>query len=352
MTVALKTLFTKRIILFISLGLIAFMLYFSYFVGVIGVIDLIKRANLLYYMAAFIAFLVAVFFSSLTWHSLLSSLSVKTSVRRVLLFMWVGMFFDVTVPEPGWSGDLLKVYMLAKTSGQESGRIAASVVGQKVIGMVVTIVDLILGLALLAWSYVLPSLVLTFVAIVLSLSIFSLFIVVYLSAKPRATKRILEWLIRAVFFIRRSRWNSMDFRLKAERMLNSFHEGIRTLSADKKALARPVAFSLLSWAFDVSVVFLTFTALGCPVPVDKVLIVYALTGTLQSIGISFLGFTEIIVSSSYTVLGVPLALSLSATLLTRAVTLWFKLILAYVAFQWAGLKILLEKSTKTNAWQT
>jgi len=122
MTVALKTLFTKRIILFISLGLIAFMLYFSYFVGVIGVIDLIKRANLLYYMAAFIAFLVAVFFSSLTWHSLLSSLSVKTSVRRVLLFMWVGMFFDVTVPEPGWSGDLLKVYMLAKTSGQESGR--------------------------------------------------------------------------------------------------------------------------------------------------------------------------------------------------------------------------------------
>jgi len=144
----------------------------------------------------------------------------------------------------------------------------------------------------------------------------------------------------------------MDFRLKAERMLNSFHEGIRTLSADKKALARPVAFSLLSWAFDVSVVFLTFTALGCPVPVDKVLIVYALTGTLQSIGISFLGFTEIIVSSSYTVLGVPLALSLSATLLTRAVTLWFKLILAYVAFQWAGLKILLEKSTKTNAWQT
>jgi uncharacterized protein (TIRG00374 family) len=188
MTVALKTLFTKRIILFISLGLIAFMLYFSYFVGMIGVIDLIKRANLLYYMAAFIAFLVAVFFSSLTWHSLLSSLSVKASVRRVLLFMWVGMFFDVTVPEPGWSGDLLKVYMLAKTSGQESGRIAASVVGQKVIGMVVTIVDLILGLALLAWSYVLPSLVLTFVAIVLFLSIFSLFIVVYLSAKPRAKK--------------------------------------------------------------------------------------------------------------------------------------------------------------------
>lgn len=343
MTAALKTLFTKRIILFISLGLIAFVLYFYYFVGTMGVIDVIKRANLLYYTAAFIAFLVAVFFSSLTWHSLLSNLSVKTSIRRVLFFMWVGMFFDVTVPEPGWSGDLSKAYMLAKSSGQESGRIVASVVGQKVIGMVVTIVDLILGVVLLAWSYALPSLVLTFVAIVLFLSIFSLFIVVYLSAKPRATKRMLDWLIRAVSFIRRNRWNSMDFRLKAERMLNRFHEGIRTLSADKKALVRPVAFSLLSWAFDVSVVFLTFTALGYTVPVDKVLIVYALTGTLQSIGVSFLGFTEIVMSSSYTVLGIPPALSLSATLLTRVVTLWFKLIIAYVAFQWAGFKILLDK---------
>ncbi len=101
MTVALKTLFTKRIILFISFGLRAFVLYFYYFVGTIDVIDVIKRANLFYYTAAFIAFLVAIFFSSLTWHSLLSNLSVKASVRRVLFFMWVGMFFDVTVPEPG-----------------------------------------------------------------------------------------------------------------------------------------------------------------------------------------------------------------------------------------------------------
>jgi uncharacterized protein (TIRG00374 family) len=340
MTVSLKTLFTKRIILFIILGLITFVLYFNYFVGTIDVITAIKRANLLYYTAAFIAFLAAVFFSSLTWQSLLSNLSVKTSIRRVLLFMWVGMFFDVTVPEPGWSGDLSKAYLLAKTTGQESGKIVASVVGQKVIGMVVTIVDLILGVALLAWSYALPSLVLTFVASVLFLSIFSLFIVVYLSANPRATKRILDWLVRTLSFIRRNRWNSLDFRLKAEKMLNRFHEGIRTLSADKKALVRPMAFSLLSWTFDVSVVFLVFAALGYAVPVDKVLIVYALTGTLQSIGVSFLGFTEIIMSSSYTVLGIPPALSLSAVLLTRVVTLWFKLIVAYLAFQWAGVRIL------------
>jgi uncharacterized membrane protein YbhN (UPF0104 family) len=69
------------------------------------------------------------------------------------------------------------------------------------------------------------------------------------------------------------------------------------------------------------VIFLVFASLRFPVPVDKVLIVYALTGTLQAMGVSFLGFTEITMSSSYTVLGIPVAISLAATLLVRVVTL-------------------------------
>jgi uncharacterized membrane protein YbhN (UPF0104 family) len=72
--------------------------------------------------------------------------------------------------------------------------------------------------------------------------------------------------------------------------------------------------------------------------------VYALTGTLQSVGVSFVGFTEIVMSTSYTVLLIPPAVSLSATLLTRIVTLWFKLVISYVAFQYAGIKMLLDKT--------
>ena len=343
MAVAQKPRFTRRILLFVLLGLLVLVLYLYYFVGTVNIIDVITRTNLLYYMSAFIAFLAGVFFSSLTWQSLLRNLDVKAKIQRVLLLMWAGMFFDVIVPEPGWSGDLSKAYMLAKTSGQDAGRIVASVIGQKVIGMVVTVVDLILGLVLLAWHYTLPSVVLIFIAVVLFLSTLMLIVVSYVSAKPGATKRMLNWLIRVINFVRRGRWNSVDFRLKAEEMLNKFHEGIRTLSADPKALVRPVALSFLSWGFDVSVIFLTFASLGYPVPVDKVLIVYALTGSLQVMGISFVGFTEIIMSSSYTVLGIVPAVSLSVTLLTRVITLWFKLIVSYFAFQWAGVEILLDR---------
>jgi uncharacterized protein (TIRG00374 family) len=258
--------------------------------------------------------------------------------------MWVGIFFDYVIPDPGWSGDLAKAYMFTKTSGQDGGKVMASVVGQKVIVMMVTVLDLVLGLVLLARHYTLSSSVLIFIAVVLFLTIFSLAILCYVSAKPKATKKMLDWLIRVISFVQGGRWDSLNFRLRAEGMLNKFHEGIRTLSADPVALIRPIVFSLLAWNFDVLVIFLTFASLGYPVPVDKALIVYALTGALQAMGIAVVGFTELVMSSAYTVLGIPPAVSLSVTLLTRVVTLWFKLIVAYVAFQWTGVETLLHRN--------
>ncbi len=330
----------KKIILFVALGLIAFVVYFYFFVGTTNVVDVIEQANLFYYIGAFIAFVIGVFFSCLAWHSLLNSLSVKTSVRRALLFIWVGLFFDATVPDPGWSGDLSKAYMLAKAGTQDSGRTVASVVGQKIISMVITVFTLVLGLILLAVNYAMPGPILTFIVALLFFSIFSLFIVYYISINPKATKTLVNWLIRVASFVRAGHWNSTSFRLKTEEVLDRFHKGILQLRTNPKSLVRPVIFSLMSVSFDVSVVFLTFAALGYPVPVDKVLIVYALTGTLQSVGVALVGFAEIIMSTAYWGLGIPSALSLSATLLTRVVTLWFKLIIAYVAFQWAGIEIL------------
>jgi uncharacterized protein (TIRG00374 family) len=303
----------------------------------------IRKTNLFYYTSAFVVFLVSALFSAFAWQSLMKNLAIRIKIRRVLLFVWAGMFFDVTVPDPGWSGDLSKAYLLAKSSGEDAGKVVASVVSQKVIGMALSLVGLVIGLLLLASNYTLPLDVLIFIAIVLFLTVFSLFLVSYLSAKPKVTKRMLDWLIRVASAVGRGRWDSSDFRRRSEETLERFHEGMNTLKDNPKALAKPIAFSFLVWWLDIFIVFLVFTCLGYPAPIDKLLIVYALTGSLQSVGISFLGFTEIVMSGSYTVLGIPPALSLSATLLTRVVTLWFKLAISYVAFQWAGIRMLLNQ---------
>jgi uncharacterized protein (TIRG00374 family) len=348
MTAPSKPFLPRRILLFIGFGLLTLGLYLYYFVGTSNIVDVIRRADVLVYSSAFMAFIVAVLFASLAWRSLLDNLAVKVTVRRVFFLMWVGMFFDAIVPEPGWSGDFTKSYMLAKTSDQKAGRIVASVVGQKIIVMVVTVAELILGLLLIARNYLFSQGVILFIVAVLVLTVFSLAIVWYLSTRRAATRRMLSWLVSAGMFIRRGRWNPGEFQAKAEEFLEKFHEGIGALGSRPTRLIQPALFTLLSSGFDVSVVFLTFASLGYPVPVDKVLIIYALTGSLQIMGISFVGFTEVIVSGAYTVLGIPAPLSLSVTLLTRVVTLWFKMVVSYVAFQWAGIRMLSSRRQISN----
>lgn len=331
--------FPKKLLLLIGVGLATLILYLYYFVGTSNITDVIGKTDLLIYSTAFISFTISVFFSSLTWKSLLKNLSVKVSLRQVLLFTWVGLFFDTTVPEPGWSGDISKAYMLARVSNEDSGKVAASVVSQKIIGMGITAFDLVLGLALLAHSYLLSESVLITVGTVLALTISSLAVVWYLSNRPKATHRLLNGLVNAAKFLRRGRWNPAKFRAEAEKFLDAFHRGVGTLNSNRAALIKPTMLYLASWIFDVTIVFLVFVSLGHAIPIDKVLIIYALTGTLQIMGVSFVGFTEVIVSGAYTVLGVETALSLSVTLLTRVVTLWFKMIASYAAFQWACVKI-------------
>jgi len=73
---------------------------------------------------------------------------------------------------------------------------------------------------------------------------------------------------------------------------------------------------------------------------DKVLIVFTLTGTLQTVGVTFFGFPEVIMSVSFSALGIPVDLGFSVTLLTRVVNLWFRLIVSYLALQWAGVGII------------
>lgn len=346
MSVSVRPHITRRILIFVIAGLAALILYLYYFVGTTNVVAQIEKTNLLLYALAFAAFLASVTFYTIAWQGMLRNLNIRVGIRQALVYSWAGMFFDAVVPDPGWSGDLCKAYMLSRASGHEAGGIVASVVGQKIIIMVVTIGSLIVGLALLGLNYSIPNGLLVFAIAILLLAVASLFAVVYLSTHEKATKMILNWLISAAYFISRGRWNPEDFRTKAENTLNRFHVGIGILTANPKTLAQPITFSLLSWIFDVSITFLTFAAIGYPVTPDKVLIVYALTGSLQALGASFLGFTEIIVSGSYAILGIPSTISLSATLLIRVVTLWFKLIISYIVFQWAGIGLL--GKTPTN----
>ena len=335
---AAKRPFQNKVILAVLiLGLVAFIVYFIIFINPVQVVDILSKTTPVFYVPAFLSYFMFAFFSALVWRGLLGNLSEKISFRKALLFTWVGLFFEATVPQLGWSGEVSKTYMLTQDSSHDPGKVGASVVGQKIFTMTITVVAMALGLVLVLTSYSLPFIVTFLISLVLSLSILTLLVVYYISVKPIATQTLLNWAIRVGTFFRKS-WNSQSFRSKADGLLGEFHVGMQRLNANPKSLVKPLVYAIISFVFEISVTFLTFIALGYPVPVDKVLIVFTLTGTLQTIGISFFGFPELIMSISFTALGIPAALSVSVTLLTRVVSLWFRLIVSYVALQWAGLR--------------
>lgn len=111
-----KPFHVNTVLLVLILGLIALILYIYFFVNPGQVVSILSKTNLAIYAGAFIAYLLYALCSSLVWQRLLNSLSVKITKRKAFLFTWAGLFFDATVPQLGWSGEVSKTYLLTKDS--------------------------------------------------------------------------------------------------------------------------------------------------------------------------------------------------------------------------------------------
>jgi uncharacterized protein (TIRG00374 family) len=339
-----RTISRNLILAILILGLVAFALYVYFFINPAQVADILSKTNVRIYAGAFVSYFLFAFFSALVWRQLLCNLSIKVSVRKAFLFTWVGLFFETVVPQSGWSGEISKTYLLYKDSNQDPGKIGASVVAQKLFTITLSIIALSSGLALLLLSYSLPFIDSFFIVLILMLSILSLAVIYYVSVKPSATKTLLNGGIKIVLFFR-NKWNPQNARLKAEEFLGRFHTSIKDLGANPESLIKPIIYAVVSFVFEITVIFLSFYALGQSVPVSTVLIVFTLTGTLQTVGITMFGFTEIVMTSIFSFLGIPVDVSFSVTLLIRVVTLWFRLIVSYIALQLAGIHIITKKTT-------
>ena len=311
-------------------AVLAFYLYS--FAGIGQVANEIMSINLYYYVLGFVAVLMSVLCLSLAWNNLLSGLQLRISPWRTFLFAWVGLFIDEIIPG-GISGDFFKAYLISRDTGLDTGKIVSTVVVQKLFGVVIVMVNLIAGLTLLTLNYgfQIGFVILSVVTISLLVALFVAF--VYFSVKPKATERAVGSIARLISLVRRKTWDKKHFQESAKKTLGPFHEGIQGLRGNPRVLVKAAIFSALATVCDISLVILVFRALSFPLPLDKALIVYALTISLQTSGVAVIGFTEVIMSTLYIALGVSIELSVAATLLIRFASLWFKLAIAFVGFQ-------------------
>jgi uncharacterized protein (TIRG00374 family) len=342
-----------RSIPFLLIGLSIFICYLYFFVGIPEMIAIIQSVNLFFYSLAVVALLLAMVFYSLTWQYFLRPLSVKVPFRKTFLFNWVGIFVDLLIPAESISGDAAKIYLITKDSNENPGNVVASIVSHRILSTTINLISLIIGsLAFLILKYELPSFILNLILLVAIGNAISIGLLFLLCLRKEIAQKIIDSLLNFLKFILRGRLQLTTVRLKVRKALKAFHQAFEVLGRNPKSLVQPVVFSLTSWFFSAFVSFLVFVSLGYPIHFSFVIIVYSISVAIRSIPVGIpgeVGVMEVLMTTLYSLFGVPISISAAATVLIRVLTVWFRLFIGFMAVQWVGVKALTGSSHKGSS---
>jgi len=105
----------------------------------VGVLRMVKEADVYYILAALAIFPLTVIITSLRWHELLKALDIRLTIARTFVLNMVAMFYNTIVPAGSTGGDFLKAYYVARQTHHRT-RAVMSVVVDRAIGLVALII--------------------------------------------------------------------------------------------------------------------------------------------------------------------------------------------------------------------
>jgi uncharacterized protein (TIRG00374 family) len=350
---------TRKTALFPLIGLVAFFLYIYLFqVDIPAIIATAQRADPVPYVLAITLSVAEVFFFALSWRVLVNFLLIKLSVIKSYLFVWYGIFVDILVPAESVSGEALRVYLVTKEQGNNTcGRVVASLVTHRLLGMGMNVAVLILGMSVLFTETQVNPLIFNLILFLAVGITASLLVMILFSFKEQWSMKAINWLIRLGKFLTRGRWHGQLTKLKEEasKIAKSFHDSMKEFKHNPKPLVFSLFYLAITWIFSLSIPYLVFMSLRLNVSWSVILITSAIVLAVKSIplGIPFeVGIPEITMTTLYTSLGVPAGISATATILTRLITLWLRFFIGFIAQQWLELKPVLAPANNIPVEKT
>ncbi len=340
-----------RTIPLLAVGILVFILYLALFVDFSEMMRVIQGANMVIYSLAALTLILETFLFTLTWQYLLLPLSVKLPLKKLFAYVWIGIFTDLLIPAESVSGEIAKAYLMSKESDVNTGKIVASLVSQRMLGTFATIATLFLGfLGLLTLDYSMPSFVLQILVAMTILSAVAFLFLVIVCVKEEWTERLVNSIMRFVERVSKGRFRLEHFQARIVDGLRAFYQSLRTFGSKPSKLVPPIFFYVLTWLFNITVVFLVFVSIGYSEPnmttfLLKVTVVYTVLGAVKSVPLGVpgeVGLPDIIMTTLFILFGIPPNISAAATILTRILTVWLRFFIGFVAVQWFGVKSLME----------
>lgn len=341
-----KQLSLKRTVPFLLVGILIFVAYLYFFVGIPEMITIIQKVNLFYYALAVAVLFVNMITNSLTWQFFLRPLSIKVPFRKTFLFTLIGVFVDLLVPAESISGDATKAYLMTKGSGEKAGKVLASVVSHRILSMTIPLGSLIFSFILLYIRGIeVPVLVSTLILLVIFGIAISLFFIFLFSLKEKLAQRLIDALLRFLGFFTRGRLNIERLKASAIKGLGVFHGSIDILRRNPKSLVAPVLSELTGWFFSILLSYLVFVSLGQQIDFVIIIVVHSVSVSIQSIPVGIpgeVGVVDTAMTWLYTLLALESSVSAAATVLIQILRVWFRFVAGFVAVQVVGIKNLAE----------
>ncbi|MCW4024789.1 MAG: flippase-like domain-containing protein [Candidatus Bathyarchaeota archaeon] len=336
---------TGKTVLLPLIGIVALILYVLFSnVNFFEVVTILQTANPLIYSVAIFLGLAEVFFYALSWRALLSALKVKISTMRSFLYTWYSIFMDIVVPAESISSDLCRVYLVNKEQNGLSGKTVASVVMQRILGMTINVIILLLGITFLYTTTAkIDPMILTLSILFIVAITSSTCVLLVISWKETWGTKIINYLIHAGELICRGRWQQKFDYLKQEALSATkiFHDSMKEFGHKPKTLILPTFLLLLNWFSGLAVPYVVFFSLGYPVSWTVIFVTCSIVLVVKSIpiGVPEVGAPEIIMISTFQAMSIPEGISIAVTMLSRLISLWLRVGVGFAAQQWVELKL-------------
>lgn len=342
--VSAKPKITWKTLILLVIGISAFFVYlFVLRVDIPEIIAKIQSANMPLYLLAASLIFIEMFLYSMAWHSLLNFLSVKLSILKSYLYVWYGNFMDIIIPAESISGEISRAYLITREHGNDvSGKVAASLVAHRLIGMGVGAATIGAGTIILLMETVNP-LIFNLSLFVVTATLFFIILLIILCVKVDWTLKIIDHVIKVFEVIGGSRWKWRFAKVREEavKVVGIFRDSMKEYLHAPKVVLTSTLLSALSWLSYLAVCHIVFLAIGFEEPslnmVGIIFVTQSIVMAVKSIpiGVPFeVGLPEITMTTLYVVLGVPFDVSATATILTRILSLWLKFFVGFAIQQW------------------
>jgi len=335
----------KSTISLLLLGIIVYVIFLLVIrVDIHEVFGIVQQADSKALILAIVFDTLFIIFYALAWFSLVRIVSNNIKIKDALLAVILGWFGDMIVPAAFMTGEVIRLYYINKKCNIDYGRLVPTVIIHRLLSAVAFVFYIVLGAVLIARYGTIPSDIYgQTLAVVIICTCFALvgFIVLF-------NKKVLSFLLNRTSKAIKSfliKFKLEHYISSVENELNSFKHSIELLYRKRLSVALGFILLLTQWMFGVLIPYMVFIALAHPVSFWLISLAYPLYGVIDNIPLGIpvnAGLLDTAMITTFVILGIDKEVSVSVTMLTRAITVAYEALLTGTVSLLFGVRSLLK----------